>query len=153
MHRWQRLLSVAMLLTLSITSQAEEWLSKFDLQQYKGQVVYLDFWASWCGPCRKSFPWLNEMEARYSKDGLVIIGVNLDSDIEAAKRFLKNVPADFRVFSDPDGNLADQYKLIGMPSSFVIDRNGEVRHRHVGFKKSDIDSYEASIQDLLKEAS
>jgi len=115
--------------------------------------VYLDFWASWCGPCRKSFPWLNEMEARYNKDGLVIIGVNLDSDIEAAKRFLKNVPADFRVFSDPDGDLADQYKLIGMPSSFVIDRNGDVRHRHVGFKKSDIDSYETSIQELLKEAS
>jgi len=139
------------LFTLSLPTQAEQWLSKLDLAQYKNKVVYLDFWASWCGPCRKSFPWLNEVEAKYKKQGLVVIGVNLDSEVELAKQFLKEVPANFRVYSDPDGKLAEKYKLVGMPSSFVIDGKGKVRHRHVGFKKNKSDEYEKSIQSLLKE--
>lgn len=149
MRIWQKFISVALLVLISCSSQAEEWLQNFDLDEYKGKVVYLDFWASWCGPCRKSFPWLNEMETTYSDDGLVVIGINLDSDIEEAKSFLEKVPAEFVLFHDPEGELADQYKLIGMPSSFVLDRNGEVRHRHVGFKQSEVESYEASIKELL----
>jgi len=133
------------------TTQAETWLNSLDLNQYKNKVVYLDFWASWCGPCRKSFPWLNSVEKKYAADGLVVIGVNLDNDLENAKTFLKEVPAEFNVFSDPDGQLAEQYKLIGMPSSFVIDGNGEVRHRHVGFKKASVAAYEDSIVELLQE--
>jgi len=133
------------------TTQAETWLNSLDLNQYKNKVVYLDFWASWCGPCRKSFPWLNSVEKKYAADGLVVIGVNVDNDLENAKTFLKEVPAEFKVFSDPDGQLADQYKLIGMPSSFVIDGNGEVRHRHVGFKKASVAAYEDSIVELLQE--
>ena len=133
------------------TTQAETWLNSLDLNQYKNKVVYLDFWASWCGPCRKSFPWLNSVEKKYAADGLVVIGVNLDNDLENAKAFLKEVPADFKIFSDPEGQLAEQYKLIGMPSSFVIDGNGEVRHRHVGFKKASVAAYEDSIVELLKE--
>lgn len=133
------------------TTQAETWLNSLDLNQYKNKVVYLDFWASWCGPCRKSFPWLNSVEKKYAADGLVVIGVNLDNDLENAKAFLKEVPAEFKVFSDPDGQLAEQYKLIGMPSSFVIDGNGEVRHRHVGFKKASVAAYEDSIVELLHE--
>lgn len=131
--------------------QAEQWIEKFDLNQYKNKVVYLDFWASWCGPCRKSFPWLNEIQTKYKKQGLVVIGVNLDSEINLAKQFLKDVPANFRVYSDPEGKLAEQYKLIGMPSSFVIDGKGKVRHRHVGFKKNKSEEYEKSIVSLLDE--
>jgi len=144
-------LGLMLMMLFSIPTQAEQWLNKFDLSQYKNKVVYLDFWASWCGPCRKSFPWLNEIETKYKKQGLVVIGVNLDTELDQAKQFLKEVPANFRVFSDPDGKLAEKYKLIGMPSSFVIDGKGQVRHRHVGFKKNKTDEYEKSIQSLLKE--
>lgn len=144
-------LVLTLALMTSLPSHAEQWLNKFDLNQYKNKVVYLDFWASWCGPCRKSFPWLNDIQKKYQNKGLVVIGVNLDTDIDQAKEFLKNVPANFRVFSDPDGKLAEKYKLIGMPSSFVLDGKGKVRHRHVGFKKSNIEDYEKSIVSLLKE--
>lgn len=142
---------LVIMLVSSMPTHAEQWLNKFDLSQYKNKVVYLDFWASWCGPCRKSFPWLNEIEEKYKKQGLVVIGVNLDTELPLAKQFLKEVPANFRVFSDPDGKLAEKYKLIGMPSSFVIDGKGVVRHRHVGFKKNKTDEYEKSIESLLKE--
>lgn len=150
MSNMTKILFVLALLS-SMPSNAEQWLNKFDLAQYKNKVVYLDFWASWCGPCRKSFPWLNDIESKYKKQGLVVIGVNLDTELDLAKQFLKEVPANFRVFSDPDGKLAEKYKLIGMPSSFVIDGKGKIRHRHVGFKKNKTDEYEASIQSLLKE--
>jgi thiol-disulfide isomerase/thioredoxin len=142
------------ILLASINSYSQpnsQWLEKFDLSEYKNKVVYLDFWASWCGPCRKSFPWLNSIHNKYQDKGLVVIGVNLDSDFENAEEFLKSVPAEFKLFSDPDAKLAEQYKLIGMPSSFVIDGKGEVRHRHVGFKKVSIDAYEDSILSLLNE--
>ncbi|NVK38084.1 MAG: TlpA family protein disulfide reductase [Gammaproteobacteria bacterium] len=142
---------LSLALMTSLPSHAEQWLNKFDLNQYKNKVVYLDFWASWCGPCRKSFPWINEIQEKYKDKGLVVIGVNLDTDLDQAKEFLKNVPANFRLFSDPDGKLAEKYKLIGMPSSFVLDGKGQVRHRHVGFKKSNIEDYEKSIVSLLKE--
>ena len=146
-----RILSLMVLLLVSQFTIAEKWLDSFDAAQYKGSVVYVDFWASWCGPCRKSFPWLNSIEKKYRDKGLVVIGINVDSDFEMAKRFLEKTPAKFALFSDPKGVLADKYKLIGMPSSFVLDRNGEVRHRHVGFKKSNIDAYEKSIVSLLIE--
>ena len=146
-----RVLAMMIFLVVSQFASAEKWLDSFDAAQYKGKVVYVDFWASWCGPCRKSFPWLNSIEKKYKDKGLVVIGINVDSDFDMAKAFLEKTPAEFALFSDPKGELADQYKLIGMPSSFVLDRNGEVRHRHVGFKKSNIDAYEKSIVSLLSE--
>ena len=72
-----------------------QWLQKFDLAQYQNKVVYIDFWASWCGPCRKSFPWINAIQEKYKDKGLVVIGINLDKDIEKAKQFLKITPAQF----------------------------------------------------------
>ncbi len=145
----------AFLISLTLLNSAQandkQWLEKLDLAQYENKVVYLDFWASWCGPCRKSFPWLNAMQEKYKDKGLVVIGINLDTDIETAKQFLKKTPASFTLFSDPEGTLAEKYKLIGMPSSFVLDGNGEVRHRHVGFKKSSTQEYEKSLASLLSE--
>ncbi len=135
----------------SVLAQQGDWISKLDLAQYKNKVVYLDFWASWCRPCRKSFPWINTLQKKYQDKGLVIIGINLDKDLDKAYNFLKKTPADFMLFSDPNGVLADQYTLVGMPSSLVLDGNGEVRHRHVGFKKSIIKQYEKSIVTLLNE--
>ena len=120
-----------------------------DLSQYRGKVVYLDFWASWCKPCRQSFPWMNRMQDKYGDQGLVIIAVDLDEDRADADRFLKELPAKFQVVYDPQGQLAAEYKLVGMPSSFIIDRNGAVHSRHAGFHESSPTEYETEIQSLL----
>ena len=149
-----QLLAIIMMLfsTLQVNAQqTPQWLDKVDLTQYQNKVVYLDFWASWCGPCRKSFPWLNSMQEKYKDKGLVVIGINLDTDINTAKQFIKNVPANFLLYSDPGSELAKKYKLIGMPSSYVFSGNGELSERHVGFKKSKVELYEANIVKLLNQ--
>jgi len=147
--------ALGLLLSLVLLNSAHakdgEWLTELDLKQYPNKVVYIDFWASWCGPCRDSFPWINAMQEKYKDKGLVVIGVNLDAEPEAARLFLKQNPANFKLFSDPTGTLAEKYELIGMPSSFVIDGTGKLRHRHVGFKKNKTDQYEKSIVSLLNE--
>jgi len=150
----RQLLAIIVMLfsTLQVNAQqAPQWLDKMDLTQYQNKVVYLDFWASWCGPCRKSFPWLNTMQDKYKDKGLVVIGINLDTDINIAKQFIKNVPAHFLLYSDPTSELAKQYKLIGMPSSYILNGNGELIESHVGFKKSNVDAYEANIVKLLNQ--
>ena len=121
------------------------------MQQLKGKVVLVDFWASWCLPCRKSFPWLNTMQQQHAAAGLLVLAVNEDSDRAEASRFLQQVPAQFAVLYDEAGALAEQYQLPGMPSSFLIDKKGQVRYRHIGFKQADIADYEAKIRQLLAE--
>lgn len=119
-----------------------------DVSRYQGKVVYLDFWASWCVPCRKSFPWLNEMAAKYGDD-LVVVGVNVDSARADAERFLQKYPASFPLVFDPQGTLAGGYKLEGMPSSVLLDRNGRVVHRHVGFREEQRADYEKIVSELI----
>ena len=119
------------------------------LDSLKGQVVYLDFWASWCAPCKKSFPWLNEIHAKYEKQGFKVVAVNLDKDKALAQKFLKHHPAKFVIGYDPEGKIASQLKVQGMPSSFLIDRKGNIVASHVGFKKKNIKSLEAEIEKLL----
>jgi thiol-disulfide isomerase/thioredoxin len=122
---------------------------ELNLDQYRGQVVYVDFWASWCLPCKKSFPWMNEMHQKYKDQGLTIIAVNVDEDSADADKFLADTPAEFMIIRDPDGKLAKQYKLVGMPTSLLFDTQGKLVSRHVGFKKSKIESYEAEFKKLL----
>lgn len=121
------------------------------LNDYKGKVVLLDFWASWCTPCRQSFSWMNTLHHRYNKDGLVIIAVNLDKNRILADRFLKNSPANFQIAYDPKGKLALDFQLEAMPSSYLIDRNGNIVKTHQGFKREEIANYEHSILTLLEE--
>jgi len=109
----------------------------------------LDFWASWCKPCRQSIPWLNEMKSRYAHDGLVIIGVNVDAEHADAERFLRVVPIDFEIVFDPDGEIASRYKLQGMPSSFVFDRTGKLVETHVGFRDAQKADHESALRRLL----
>lgn len=123
--------------------------ASLDLDEYRGKVVVVDFWASWCVPCRRSFPWLNQMQSRYADDGLVIIGINVDSDQEAANAFLAEYPADFRIVSDPGGALATQFEVMAMPSSYVFDREGELITKHLGFKVRRQDEYEAALKSAL----
>lgn len=121
----------------------------FSLEQYRDQVVYVDFWASWCVPCRHSFPWLNEMHARYGEDGFKVIGINVDKDKARAQKFLELVPASFEIAYDPEGTVADMYSLKVMPSSFLIDQEGNLVHKHKGFKASDGSRMEGMIKKLL----
>lgn len=120
-----------------------------NLKQFRGKVVYVDFWASWCVPCRKSFPWLNQMQARYGKSGLKIIAINLDEDSQLAKKFLKQYPAKFTVGFDPSGKSAEAYGLRGMPSSYLIDRHGKLLFSHVGFRSDDRAELEQKIRQAL----
>ena len=121
------------------------------LSDLKGQVVYLDFWASWCKPCRKSFPWMNEMHGKYADSGFTILAVNLDSDSELAQAFLAKLPANFPIVYDPQGTIAQQYKLPGMPTSYLIDKSGELRVAHKGFFTDRAQQYEQEIISLLNE--
>ena len=133
-------------LTLPMASATEQTL---DLAQYQGKVVVLDFWASWCVPCRRSFPWLNTMHEKYADDGLVIVGVNLDLERADAESFLAEFPAEFKIYFDDSKALAKNFDVIAMPSSYVLGRNGEVRVKHYGFKVMKQDEYEAAIVAAL----
>lgn len=115
----------------------------------KGKVIYLDFWASWCFPCRKSFPWLNEIQDKYKDQGLVVLGINLDKDRELADKFLQAVPANFIIAFDPEGESASSFKVKGMPSSYLIDRHGNLRARHTGFREDDRNNLEQAVAELL----
>ena len=121
-----------------------------DLSAYRGRVVVVDFWASWCTPCRRSIPWLNQMRARYADHGLVVIGVNVDKDREDAARFLREVPIDFDVVYDPAGALAARYGVEGMPSTYVYSRDGDLVARHLGFQNAKRPEYEALLGKLLQ---
>ncbi len=121
------------------------------LSDLTGKVVYVDFWASWCGPCRKSFPWMNKINKQYNNDDFVVISVNLDQDIKAAKKFLVKYPAKFSVTYNPDGDIAEDYKVRGMPSSYLIDRNGNIAATHVGFFNKKIAGYEQQIEQLISQ--
>ncbi|HNI62796.1 MAG TPA: TlpA disulfide reductase family protein, partial [Agitococcus sp.] len=129
----------ASLLALSSTLTHADTLN---LDQYKGKVVYVDFWASWCGPCRESFPWMKKMQQQYGKDGLVIIAINVDQDKKLADKFLSEFKPEFNVLFDKDGKLAEDFKVSSMPSSYVLDREGKPRFKHKGFHLDKQSQYE-----------
>jgi cytochrome c biogenesis protein CcmG, thiol:disulfide interchange protein DsbE len=120
-----------------------------DLSTYRGRVVVVDFWASWCKPCRQSIPWLNSLEARYGASGLTIIGINVDAERRDADRFLREVPIDFKVVFDPAGDIARQFKVQAMPTSYLIDRSGKIVKTHLGFREAKKLEAEATIKTLL----
>ena len=109
---------VVLLLLAAVSPAALAGGDRLELAQFKGQVVYLDFWASWCAPCRESFPWMNRLQNELGHDGLVVIAVNVDRERADADRFLREHPAHFRIVYDPDGLLAEKFGVRGMPTSF-----------------------------------
>lgn len=142
------LMAMAALVTASAAVSSE---SLVNLSTLKGRVVYLDFWASWCAPCRQSFPWMQHLQDTYGAHGLVIIAVDVDLKRHDAERFLASFHPTFAVKFDPQGELAAAYKVQGMPSAFVIDRHGVVRFTHIGFRPVDRALYEAQLQQVLSE--
>ncbi len=119
------------------------------LEENQGKVVYLDFWASWCGPCVKSFPWMNAIHKKYEQQGFVVISVNLDANKALAAKFLVKTPALFSVIYDPKGKIAKHFAIQGMPSSMLIGRDGTIKSRHTGFFTKKIPEYEEEIEKLL----
>ena len=122
-----------------------------DLNQYKGKVLYVDFWASWCGPCAKSFPFMNELHQQLKDQGLQIVGVNLDENTDDAKAFLAKYPASFTVMADVSKQCAKDFDVKAMPSSYVIDRKGVVQHVHLGFRPSEAKELRSVVEKLLNE--
>jgi len=120
-----------------------------NLSAYKGQVVYLDFWASWCGPCKQSFPWMNEMHTRYGNKGLHVLAVNVDQKTSDAQAFLADNPARFEVAFDASGHTPRAYAIKGMPTSVLIGPDGKVLMMHAGFKEEQRDELERQIKQAL----
>ena len=125
--------------------------SQLSLSDFKGKVVLLDFWASWCGPCRASFPWMNKVMTKHKSNGFEVVAINLDQEANLANEFLLQVPANFTILQDKAAVMPEAYGLIGMPSSYLIDREGRLRAVHIGFHTSKEDEYEAAIIALLAE--
>ncbi len=126
---------------------------EFRLAEFQGQVVLVDFWASWCAPCREALPWLNAMQQKFGDQGLQVVMVNLDRNQAAASEMVGDIEVGIRQFLDPDGELATRYELEGMPSSFLYDRSGQLISSHVGFLKADGPKREkAIVKALEKEA-
>ncbi len=122
------------------------------LSDFKGKVVYLDFWASWCKPCRRSFPVMQKLQQKYKDQGLVVLTINEDSEQRLAEIFLLDQNVTFTSLFDKGGKVAGIYKLVGMPSSFLIDRNGTIKAVHAGFNMKKAKKIERQIKALLAQS-
>ena len=123
-----------------------------DSTQLNNKVVYVDFWASWCTPCRKSFPWMKALQESYRAQGLQVVAVNLDKDRKAAQTFLAEMKALFPMIFDSTGSIAKSYQLQAMPMSFLYDRDGNLRTSHEGFLPKDTLDLNALVKKLLAES-
>ncbi len=125
--------------------------SAVDLQELKGKVVYMDFWASWCPPCVKSFPFLNQLEHEMKEQGVHVIGVNLDEQVKDAEDFLVKHPAHFSIVADPSKACAKVLEVMAMPTSYIIDKKGNIRHVHQGFRPGETEELRALLTQLVME--
>jgi peroxiredoxin len=121
------------------------------LDKLRGKVVMLNFWASWCGPCRQEMPLLDQMHKRYSSLGFTMIGVNVESNTADAEKWLQQTPVSFPVLFDKENKVSKLYDVNAMPSTVFIDRKGNVRALHRGYKPGDESEYLNQIRALLKE--
>lgn len=123
------------------------------LSDYKGKTVYLDFWASWCGPCRKSFPFMNQMQEKYGKDGLEVIAINVDEKRVDADKFLADNPGKFTIAFDKEGKTPTAFSVDKMPTSLLIDAKGNITYIHVSFSDEKAAEIEARIKEQLAKKS
>lgn len=123
----------------------------FRLNELKGQVVMINFWASWCGPCRQEMPLLEEIYARYNPAGFTLLSVFTETDKKKADDFLKDVPVSFPVLYDFKSDVSEMYDVDSMPFTVIIDRNGNMRYRHRGYKAGDEKEYRSLIRELIRE--
>jgi peroxiredoxin len=121
------------------------------LSEHRGEVVLLNFWASWCGPCRQEMPLLEQLHERYSSYGFTVMGVNVEEDSSKAKKMLRDVPVTFPVLFDTQNKASKSYKVSAMPSTVMIDRDGNMRYLHKGYKSGDEQEYAKWIKKLIRE--
>lgn len=121
------------------------------LSEMAGSVVLINFWASWCGPCREEMPLLNSLHNKYEPLGFTVLGVNVEQDVTGAKAFLENFPVDFPVLLDSGNRVSEQYKVIAMPTTVVVDRDGNMRFLHQGYKSGDEAKYRQMVKQLVRE--
>lgn len=117
----------------------------------KGKVAYVDFWASWCGPCLQSFPFMSDTYKEFKPRGFELVAINLDEERESVEAFIAKHPADFTVATNPGGECPQRFEVQAMPSSFIIDRKGNIRHVHLGFHDKDKAEIRSQIDAILKE--
>jgi len=121
------------------------------LSEMTGNVVLINFWASWCGPCREEMPLLNALHKKYAPLGFTVLGVNVEEQLDGARGFLSNVPVDFPILLDNTNKVSKQYKVVAMPTTVVVDRDGNMRYLHEGYKPGDEKKYRQMIKKLVRE--
>ena len=121
------------------------------LSEMAGNVVLINFWASWCGPCREEMPLLNALHNKYEPLGFTVLGVNVEEDINGARGFLQDFPVDFPVLLDSANAVSKQYKVIAMPTTVMVDRDGNMRYLHQGYKTGDEAKYRQMVKKLVRE--
>ena len=121
------------------------------LSEYRGQVVLINFWASWCGPCRQEFPHLDELHQKYEGLGFTVFGVNVEEERAPADKVLRDIPVTFPVLFDSDNSVSKLYDVDAMPATVLVDRNGDIRFMHRGYKPGYEDLYEKQVRALIKE--
>lgn len=159
-----RTLAAAMLVTLAGSAAAvtlEDHAPDFTLksldganlrlEEYRGQVVLINFWASWCGPCRQEMPLLDRLHQRYVDTGFAVLGVNVEGDARPAQDLIDKIPVSFPVLIDEGQTVSELYKLEAMPSTVVVDRDGVVRYIHRGYKPGDEAKYVEVVKALIRE--
>ena len=121
------------------------------LSELRGQVILLNFWASWCGPCRQEMPLLEKLHKRYKALGFTVLGVNVEEDPRKAKTLLKDISVSFPILFDTSNKVSKQYKVSAMPSTVMIDRDGNMRYLHKGYKPGDEAQYKKWVKKLVRE--
>ncbi|NKB99221.1 MAG: redoxin domain-containing protein [Pseudomonadales bacterium] len=143
--------------TVKVTEQAPDFTlkslegSNLRLEEYRGQVVLLNFWASWCGPCRQEMPILDRLHQRYEDTGFAVLGVNVEGEIAPAQKIVDKTNVTFPVLIDEGQSVSELYDLEAMPSTVVIDRDGVVRYYHRGYKPGDEAKYVDVVKKLIRE--
>lgn len=127
--------------------------SSVDLNQFKGRVLYVDFWASWCPPCARSFPFMNEIKQQFGAKGLQVLAINVDENTADAKAFLAKHAAHFDIAADSTGQCPQRFGVQAMPSSYLVDDKGVIRQVHVGFRAGEAAQLRATVEQLLNEQS
>ncbi len=121
------------------------------LHNFNGQVVLINFWASWCGPCREEMPLLDELHKRYAPLGFTMLGVNVEEDSAAARKFLSATPVSFPILFDRENAISQLYDVIAMPSTVIVDRQGQIRYIHHGYEAGNENIYQDQIRALIRE--
>jgi peroxiredoxin len=121
------------------------------LAEHKGEVVMINFWATWCAPCRQEMPHLEALYQRYGALGFTLLGVNVEEDPAGAEQWLAQTPVSFPILFDPKNEVSELYDVIAMPSTVLVDRKGNLRYLHHGYKPGYENEYQTQIRALIRE--